>query len=239
MTGSLRINRITSAFMTVYHWQHSHRSAGHFSDGQKRAFHESEKFFHAEMCIHKCYVFQCGHRLLVPGAKVVCDLAMVALLTPAPGTPAGHRFVLDRETPRIQREAADIALPQSPEAGYRNEEDLRMTGFEVKAFSGVCTPRGHGFYSNKIERLCSSCKGENDEAAELAKMQLEEASRRASQLNTEPEREYATDVESMLSASEADATAVTSMRNPESIIPMQQRKTSSGFGSLMNVFKRN
>lgn len=159
---------------------------------------------------------------------------MVALLTPAPGTSVEDNPEWDLENLINQQEAACIALPQSPGPGHRSEEDLRMGRLEIEDFSHVCTPKSHGFYSNNIERLCSNCRRERDEAEELAEWQLEAAKRRASQFDTEPEREYGTDVESMLSASEAETASVISMRSAESVT--QQSQTSSGF---MNFFKRS
>lgn len=196
------------------------------------------------MCIHKCYNFRCGHKFFVPGAKVVCDLAVVALLTPAAGTSAKVDSESDLNNLIDQQEVANIALPQSPEPGHRNEQDLLRVGrFEIKGFSKVCKPKAHGFYSNNIERLCSDCRCERDEERELAEMRLDEAKRRASQLHTEPEGEYATDHESMLSASDVETGSLMSVRSPAGSMKSpesgaQQRKTSSGFGGLMNVFKR-
>lgn len=191
------------------------------------------------MCIHKCYNFRCGHSLFVPGAKVVCDLAIVALLVPPPGTSEGT-MPESNLSPDDQQEAANVSLPQSPEPGHRhqNEEDLGVGRLQIKGFSRVCTPRAHGCYSNNIERLCSNCSRERDERRELAELKLIEAQRRASQLDTELEGEYATDHESMLSASDVETGSMISTKSPASSI-IQQRRTSSSLAGLMNAFKRS
>lgn len=166
---------------------------------------------------------------------------MVALLTPAPGASVDDKT----ESGLIdQQEAASITIPQSPPPGLQIvEQDLGVGELEIKGFSRVCTPKVHGFYSNKIERLCSSCSRERDEERELAEMKMIEAQRRASQLNTEPGREYATDRESLLSASEVETGSVKSMKSPASSLKSpengtQQRKTSSGMSGFLNAFKR-
>lgn len=194
------------------------------------------------MCIHKCYNFRCGHTFFVPGAKVVCDLATVALRTPAPGASADDKPGRDPENPTDQEKVAEIALPPSPRPGLENAEGITKGWPEIKGVSGVCTQKSHGFYSNNIERLCSDCRRERDEERELEEWQMAEATRRAQQFGTEPEREYATDAESMVSASEAETASVGSMKSmisPESAASSQQRKTSSGFEGFMNVFKRS
>ncbi|KAE9980084.1 hypothetical protein BLS_009168 [Venturia inaequalis] len=72
----------------------------------------------------------------VPGAKVVCDLAIDALLVPLPGTSA-DATPESNLSPDDQQEAANVSLPQSPEPGHRhqNEEDLGVDYVRIAAES--------------------------------------------------------------------------------------------------------